>query len=250
MELNHYFKFYIDSKIKTMFNQGRQRMDTSSDGSFLPRQFRRQPMRRFRGRRTNPGKQALREIRKMKKAINKSVELKHKTTAVDALALNTNAAAATSLVLMQQGNTSNTREGDDITLKQMTWKLQFQLNTAEANPVTLRMIVVYDRRPLGAGVGLADILNAERTWGLMNLDGDMKGRFQIVHDNIFEFATGGQEAHFTKGYVDLKNKKTIYDGNVGDITDVQEGNLSVFLITNGNASSVIANGFVRLRWVG
>ncbi len=231
-------------------SRSRQKMDTSSDGSFLPRRSRNFGRRRNFRRRRNPGRQALREVRRIKKVINASTELKHKTTEVNALNLNTNAAAASSMVLMQQGDTASTREGDDITLKNMTWKLQFQIATAEANPVTLRMLIVYDRRPLGAGIGLADVLNAERTWGLMNLDGDMKGRFQIIHDNVFEFATGGQEAHYTKGYVDLKNKKVKYDANVGDITDVQVGNLLVFLITNGNASSVVANGFLRIRFVG
>lgn len=206
--------------------------------------------RRYYGKRGkyNPGKQALQRVNRLEKQLKKAENLKSNTTAI-ALSLATGTPQLSSLVAMSRGVTNVLREGDKITLKNMTWRIQLTLNTAEANPTGVRFIVVYDRRPEGVQAAWTDIFNATSINGLMNLDEDTRGRFQIVHDQFWQLATGGTELVMEKGFKDLRNKKVLYDANAGDITDVQQGNLFAGFVSVGNASTLGASGYIRIRFV-
>lgn len=197
----------------------------------------------------NAGKQALRRVKRMEAVIQKQTNLKSLTTAVSGATVASGATSIQSLVTMARGDTNYLREGDRITLKNMSWRITFNLDTNETNFSCVRFMIVYDRRPNGAQATAANVLTAGTIWGLMNLAEDYRGRFQVLHDQNWQLAPGGAEFAHEKGFKDLKNKRVLYDATIGDITDVQQGNLFVIFFAQGNASNVTANGNLRVRFV-
>lgn len=205
--------------------------------------------KRFYGRRRrkNPGRQALRKVNRIEKVLQRGQNLKSINTSIAA----SFAAGSSiqSLVTMNRGDTNYLREGDKITLKNMTWRIRLYLNNAETSPTAVRFVIVYDRRPNGAQAAVTDVLNSNTIDGLMNLSEDVRGRFQVIHDQFWQLSTGGNELAIEKGFKDLKNKKVLYDANVGDITDIQQGNLFGIFYAAGNAANVGAVGQIRIRFV-
>lgn len=212
---------------------------------------RRSGRRRYYGRRRrrNPGRQALKEVRQVKKVLERQTNLKSRTTLINGLPIASGTNQITSLVCMPRGDTNMLREGDKITLKNVTWRFSMQLDTAEANPTVVRFILVYDRRPNGTQAAIDDVLNGTNVYGLMNLSEDQRGRFQILHDQFWTMATGGTEVVYEKGFKDMKNKRVLYDATAGDITDVQQGNFFALFTAQMNSANVICNGWIRIRFV-
>ena len=207
--------------------------------------------RRYYGRRRrgNAGKQALRKVNKIERVLKKTQNLKSHTTNMGNVAFVTATPQTQSLILMQRGDTNYLREGDQITLKNMTWRIHMAINTAEQNPVTGRFVLIYDRRPSGAQAAWGDVYNNTSIVSLLSLAEDTKGRFQVLHDQMWTFATGGTETQMEKGFIDLKNKRVLYNANAGAIGDVQQGNLFAAFFFLGNNSNVIVNGYLRVRFV-
>lgn len=233
-----------------MFSRPRERMDTSGDGVFIPRpkmpySFGRRPRRRM-----NYGRQALREVRKVKRDLDKQIELKHFTTSVAIAALVNQTAQYSSLIIIPQGDDQGERIGDKITLKSISYKLQIGIAANETGGAACRFMLIYDRRPNGAQATAAEVLNTARTYGLMNLNNTAdKGRFQVLHDQVWTYSIAGKQLGFEKAYIPLKNLPVLYDAEVGDITDVQRGNLFGLFITEGNDQNISANGYIRVRYV-
>lgn len=224
-------------------------MDISGTNKQRMRGYR-QPTRGYgRYRRSNPGRTALRKVNRIEKVLKKGENKKSKTTTLSDVVLASGTPSTSSMVTMQRGDTNYLREGDKITLKEITWRLQFQLNNAETDGVGVRFVIVYDRRPAGAQATWTHVFNPNTINGLMNLTEENRGRFQIIHDQIWQLAPNGNEIAMEKGYKSLKNLPVWYDANVGDITDVQKGNLFAALISDNNASNVLANGAIRIRFV-
>ena len=163
--------------------------------------------KRFYGRRRrkNPGRQALRKVNRIEKVLQRGQNLKSINTSIAA----SFAAGSSiqSLVTMNRGDTNYLREGDKITLKNMTWRIRLYLNNAETSPTAVRFVIVYDRRPNGAQAAVTDVLNSNTIDGLMNLSEDVRRRFQVIHDQFWQLSTGGNELAIEKGFKDLKTKK-------------------------------------------
>jgi len=188
---------------------------------------------------------ALQLIRKFKN----EEEKKDITTAVSlSRATATTPGVFTSLNIMAQGNTKITRIGNKVTMEGLALRMNLTLNTAETGPVLTRVMVLLDRRPGGAVFTGADVLQNDTTNGLYNIDEDKSGRFQVLYDRNMTMATGGTECRFLKLYIPMKGRKASYNGNVGDITDLQKNHLAIGLWATNNSHTVQCNGFARLRF--
>lgn len=166
-----------------------------------------------------------------------------------AVGLASNTPSTQSLVIMGRGDTNYLREGDKITLVNMTWRFTGELATAEADPTLLRMVIIYDRRPGGAQAGWDTVYNALNINGIMNINEDTKGRFQVLHDQFWSMETGGTTIIMEKGFKDLKHKRVLYNANNNTIADIQQGNLFAAFCSYGNVSNVVINGYFRTRFV-
>lgn len=207
---------------------------------------------RYNKRRKNLGRQALREVRQVKRALSKGTTLKSLTTQLNAVAFASNTASESTLVAMARGDTNFLREGDKIALVNVAWRFAITLNAAETNPTNGRFVLIYDKRPAGGQINYESVYNTQTPQAMLNnvsFLGENKGRFQILHDSMYTLAPNGQESVMCKGYIDLKRRPTIYDANNGDITDVQIGNLFAAFIFGNNSQNVVVDGYVRLRFV-
>lgn len=231
-------------KLKMFPSRPRQRMDTSGDGVFKQRrQF--QPRRRRFVRRRNMGRQALREVRQVKRVLNKSTELKHVTTNVT-INLVAGTAQTQSLVLLSQGDTAATRNGDKISVQNIAYRFSFKLADNETIGSIVRFMVIVDRKPAGAQAAITDVLTAAGVNNLMNLSN--RGRFQVIHDQVFTLNVNGNQYRYEKAFMNMKGMKVFYDGNNGDITDLQKNNIFGLFISGGNDQNLAVGGTIRVRF--
>jgi len=202
--------------------------------------------RRYRGKR-NQGRQALREIRQVKKQLSKQVERKYKDGNISvSLVLNT--PQYFSMTDIDQGDTGGTREGDVITLKSVTWRFVFMPNTAESDACGVRIALIYDRRPNGAQATWDEIYSPNSFTGLINMDREFLGRFQVLHDQTYSLNNQSQAFATSKGFIDLKGKEATYNATGGGIADQTRGNLFFVAYAVANDQSVSFSGDIRIRY--
>lgn len=188
---------------------------------------------------------ALQLIRKFKNEEEKKEIVNNKGLNI---ATATTTGSFTDLNSIAQGNTKNTRIGNKVTMESIAFRLQTKLNTAEANPVTHRVMILMDRRPNGALPAGTDLLETDSLFGLYSTAEDVSGRFQVLYDRTITLATGGKEAHFRKIFIPLKGKKASYTGNAGTIADLQKNSLILACWVDGNTQTVVFTGRYRFRF--
>lgn len=239
------------------------RMDTSDDGAFQFKQRRgrayRFPTRNIlfrrprgfgrRGYRTNfrrTGTQALKEVRKLKRDINSRVEKKVATATVS-INLAAGVAQYITLAAMPQGTTGATRIGDKITIETLAWKLRLAVADTETLGASLRVVIVYDRKPLGAAATWQQVFHLNDINALMNMDNQYRGRFQVLYDQMFGLNVAGEQMKFTKGFLKA-NKKVLYNGNAGTVADIQYGHLFMMAMSQSNDQNANISGYMRIRY--
>lgn len=224
------------------------RMDTSGDGAYRFN-WKGRPVNFYgRQRRYKPTvRRVQRQVNQLRRAITSDVERKEKTGQIG-LNLVADTPQYTSLPLLEQGTTADKRIGNKIKLVSYTYKIKLNLLNNETNGAAVRLVIIYDRRPNGAEATWTDIFNASHFSALLNLDKEFSGRFQILHDQVFTLDVNGPQIRVEKGHVKI-NKITTYNGVVGDITDVQSGNLMVALYATANDQNVAVQGYHRLRYI-
>lgn len=228
---------------------GRQKMDTSDDGVFKDygnRKYRRPYMRRKRRKPTVY--QVNKKVNRIYRKLQKDVDLKHFTVAVSLGTLVTGTPQYNSLVsAIQQGDTDSTRNGDKIKIQSLQWKLRLSVGATESNGACSRIMFIYDRNPQGAQATMANVLNNTTCQGLMNLNTQYLGRFQVLYDDVFNLDPDTNQFRFTKGYRKL-NLPVWYNGNTGAIADLQRGNLFCLVLTENNSVNMNLSGQIRIRF--
>lgn len=178
-------------------------------------------------------------------------ELKFKDTTKAATVV---AAAGTiyssSLLLMQEGNTDQTRIGNKIRVKSVMLRGTCNLPAATAATDTsqnFRIIVYQDRQANGAAAAVTDILASADFRSFNNLDNT--DRFRTLAETTIDLVAPGAtpsgaayvfgeatKMFFLKGKLNLDVK---YKGNVGDITDLASNNIGVLVIAGTDALGTV-----------
>jgi len=105
-----------------------------------------------------------------------------------------------------------------------------------------------DRKPNGAVFTGAQLLATDEAFGLINLDPQYVGRFQILYDRTFTCAPGGKQIYKFKFTVPLKGIKASYNNVGATINELQKNHLAMgfWAYNNGQNCSLDAN--VRTRF--
>jgi hypothetical protein len=179
----------------------------------------------------------------------KQVEKKWKDGLVNITNLVSGTPQYLSVTDIDQGTTSSTRIGDEITLKSLTFRIRFHLLDSETIGGLIRWMLIYDRRPLGAQATLTQVLNVgNSTTAIMNMNPQYRGRFQILHDSMLQLNVSGKQFGSSKGYIPLRNLKCKYNATGGGVSDQQTGNLFIAVVSNGNDANLQINGYLRIRF--
>ncbi len=189
-------------------------------------------------------------------------ELKFKDTTWSAVNVVVGSSAVfTSLPLMAQGTSGSTRLGNSINIKSCQLSLSFHMgqnaaSTLNANLVRVCVLIdtqANDASPAETAVfELADNVNSFRTIGQVH-------RFKMLLDRKLVFNAPGlawngsspetsSSMHKTLKYYKKMNLRIAYEGNVGDVTDVTQNNLLVFIYADGAVPLVKVTGVARIRY--
>lgn len=163
-----------------------------------------------------------------------------------------------SIVLLNtvaQGTSVNQRVGKKIMLKSVQCHGQV-LNSSTAVTNDICILIVYDKRPVGALPAITDILNTANSSSFNN-DAN-SGRFRILKrwDMVLVGNTTtpqtGREAEEADFYLNLRDLPTTFKAaGTGAIGDQEEGSLilvTVGSVAAGTAAAAASLGF-RLRFV-
>lgn len=163
-----------------------------------------------------------------------------------------------SLVNLSLGTGASNRIGRRIIIRSIAVNYHFAIPQAATNVAAtdiVRCILVYDKQPNGAAAPAASIL-AGNFDSYRNLD--FVRRYIVLHDSTMSINASAAASVASPGvtsfryqkhkkiYVRGLNLPVYYDADVGDITDVQSGNLFLFFISQNGV--VEADGVIRVRY--
>lgn len=137
---------------------------------------------------------------------------------------------------MTTGTVNGSRIGNKVTIVSLCLRVNVKLTVIEALGCTVRLILVYDRHPRGANAGATDMLTSDDTLSGYNIDMDNRGRFQFLFDRTIQFGT--DQGDWNDMWFKKMNKQVIYDGNAGDVTDVEKGNFLFMALGRNNAAAI------------
>ncbi len=170
-------------------------------------------------------------------------------------------AIVTSLNLIPQGITENTRIGRKCTIRKIGWYMQWDLpaiNGTGAAPSgdTVRYILYLDKQCNGAAAGITDILESADFQAFNNLAN--KGRFKTLLDRTVSLnysASTGAGGAADNDYAavvstdEFHHKCNIpieFNAAAGALTEIRSNNLGILLISSGQIMGLISN--VRIRF--
>ncbi len=150
---------------------------------------------------------------------------------------------------ISQGDTSQTREGDQIKSTRLSVHYLFTQH-ATATQTMVRVMLIKDSQPNGAIYGATDILSDVTVLDSMNsfynLDG--KFRFRILYDRVHTMSDSGNQ--IVKGKINVNlNDKIRYTGNAGDITDLTNCGYSLMIMSTETTNTPSFSQFTRLRFI-
>lgn len=197
-------------------------------------------------------KRAARVRRRPKKTLSKKVavltkkvgnkERKFLDTQLNNIALTT-APIVTQLTNVAQGNTDSTRLGSKITIVGI--ELSYLVQSAISN--SMRILLVQNRQSNGATINTAELYQ-DNTAGdniVSPWHKDFRRKFLVKYDKVHLFSITGNAFSHVKKYIKC-NIPIRYDGNVGDITDVQSNSLSYVTSVDIADATAVNTLFVRL----
>lgn len=153
-----------------------------------------------------------------------------------------------SLNLSTIGNTSTTRIGNKISAQSITIRGIARLADGETAGATVRLVLVWDRKPVGALPTWSNIFTGNQPFALYNIDPLYAGRFQVLSDETYDFTVDGQSHSSFKIFVPLKGKKVAYNGNLGTVADLQKGHIFLAMISSDNDQNLQVKWDSRFRF--
>jgi len=222
--------------------------------SFFQMPFRRRRFPRFRRRRFGGIRGKSRFSRRMRnpwraiRNINKRLasEVKKADTAVTDATIAA-AGATFNLTAIAQGDTSSTREGNQIQPKYISGHGNVTL--IGANAATVRMLIVQDTKQVADTTpAVTDVLTASTPESLFNATSMSTGRFNIIYDKVFwtnSSAIGSSSVTIPfKIFKRLDRKpyiKVKYNGATN--TDFDNGSIVVMVLAQTDENGAIDGNF-------
>lgn len=159
-----------------------------------------------------------------------------------------NTVGITNLVTCQQGDTSSTRQGDQIKITSILFKYIIKIHASATNS-SVRMLICLDKQANSAQMGLAtvlkDVTNSDAIVSANNLDN--KFRFTTLLDRVIQLST---DKPYARGsYYKKCGIRIRYDGNLGDVTDLASRNILLYLISDEGTNTPSITCYARLRFV-
>lgn len=204
------------------------------------------------------------QAKKLKQIAN-AEEIKFFDTDITTAGTSSGVISSSSLNLMQEGDTDQSRDGNECLLSRIDIRGNLELpeesdqaSVGLLTPSLCRMIVYYDKQCNGAAAAVTDILAGATFDSFYNLDN--RKRFRMLYDKVHSFnvlptSDGGTANQYDSAvqYRNIRwgmklNKKIVFDATTGAITDLTSGNIGVLLITKG--ADVNVDLKARIRFIG
>ncbi len=169
--------------------------------------------------------------------------------------------------IMAQGDDVDDREGNQIRMKNLTWR--WHTNTdgeTAAEGVTsklMRMLIIIDRRPTATLATWQQMFRgAEEVDALYNTDNEFKGRFQFLFDRTFmvpgstvartvsDFAFMPGLMIHGKGFLNLKNRITTYNLTTATQGALTKNQLLLCWLTEGGSTTSSVHSEWRFTYFG
>lgn len=187
--------------------------------------------------------QALRATRYIKGLVNS--EMLHKDTTFSAASI-TATGAITPLTDLGTGDTFQSRTGNSMLLRSLSYRYKIAINPAVTANTTVCVIIFQDTQQIGdTSPVVTDILNTANTFSLLSLS--TSGRFKILSRKSYTLtpASGGKPAIENKGYHNLYSHVR-YNGTA--TTDIQKNGLYVLFISSEATNTPTADGTFRIGY--
>jgi len=163
----------------------------------------------------------------------------------------TQANSPTNLTLVPEGDSDVTRDGQQIQLKSLQWRIQAKANGVSPNAAFVRMVIFRwsesSANPPVAGSVVINTANAINPSNMLNLT-TTKGLYQVLHDKIFRIAADFGDPNsrqMFKGFMKLTGKVT-YSGAAG--INFNRGSIHVRFMSDLASNGPDVRGNFRLRY--
>ncbi len=153
------------------------------------------------------------------------------------------------LTNIPQGDGTSERDGAQVKLTQLEFRMQVLLN-GSATRSSYRILIICDKQTNQALYSAADVLedvtSTDMIFSPINLDN--KRRFQILDDWTVHVGTAeGRIKHFKKFY--KMNKIIRWDASTSAIADLTQSSLSLLMVSSEATNGPQITSFSRVRYI-
>lgn len=187
--------------------------------------------------------QALKIARQVKSLVN--VEYKYKDSAADVTPSTTEAFVLLNGLAL--GDTSETREGQSILMKNMLVRFQLVLN-ASASVTATRVIIVIDKQSNAAAPTAAQILDVTGSM-ISPLNIDYGSRFVVLLDKLFALDNVGKKIIEFKRFMKLNAHAKYNTANNGTVADITTNSLYMMHYSSEATNTPTLSYNIRLRFI-
>lgn len=179
-----------------------------------------------RGKRNRKGKVTRGEVKQLvKQALCKEAERKYKDNSYDSIQT-APMSLITHVTAVAQGNSVNTRVGNDITLLSLHFRMTYKQNAAATSNL-IRFVIVQDVSAEGSTQPTAaQIFQSSSDWQ-SPLNRNTAGTYKVLYDESVSVDNGNGNNHMVKEYINLKQSKCTFNG--ANATDEERGHIYVFV---------------------
>lgn len=162
---------------------------------------------------------------------------------------------------LQQGDTSTTRDGDQVKFTKLYYK-GFVSNTDPNSPHAVRFTILQDKQADGNAIVDTDVHQiANLAYSPLNMQNKL--RFKVLHDQWFTLeqstnpgAGGSRDLKALEGYIDLqrvyprdKGMRTVYNGPLGAINEIASNPLYFCFWSTDPLAQTSVECNVRTRFI-
>lgn len=152
------------------------------------------------------------------------------------------------LSAIAQGDDVSSRNGNSVKASSLLLRWTLQWNTASANPVRVRIIVLRDKENQGGTPTTTDLLQgAGSTLAPMEMTNQSGARWMIYSDKTYNLSDQVPSLA-PKMYVKFKNVHFKYGGTTAAVGDARENALFAFIITDAGVNNPTATFYSRIKY--
>lgn len=146
--------------------------------------------RKFTKRTQKPLVKLQRQVGQLRKASRANEHKINVSTSAQALAT---AGTVNYVSVIAQGDDINTRNGNEISVRELVMRLHFINGAAATNAFTCRVLLVQDSMNPGALPSTTDIIDSANVWSPITINQALQKRFKILREKIFTVGATGSD---------------------------------------------------------